>query len=229
MEVKKNPKADLEKQKLIFGLIGLTLTLAIVFSIINWTTYDSSEVELATTDDVDIEEEIIPITRMKEPPPPPPPPPPPKPQPTEVLEIVEDDVEVEETVVIDAETDEEEEIVFEEPEVEIVEEEEEEIFVVVEDPPQFPGGQGALLKYVANNIKYPAIARENDIQGVVYVRFVVTKKGEVGEVQIGRGVHPSLDEEAIRVVKTLPKWTPGKQRGKPVSVWFTLPIRFKLS
>lgn len=104
----------------------------------------------------------------------------------------------------------------------------EEIFTIVEESPEFPGGQAALQQYINTHIEYPALAKESEIQGKVILRFVVKGNGEVGEVQILRGVDPLLDAEAIRVVKTLPKWNPGKQRGQPVSVWFSLPINFAL-
>ena len=94
--------------------------------------------------------------------------------------------------------------------------------------PQFPGGEAELMKYVANHIKYPTMAAENNIQGRVVVKFVVKKDGSVGEVQVLRGKDPDLDKEAVRVVRTLPKFIPGKMNGQAVSVWFTLPINFKL-
>jgi len=108
------------------------------------------------------------------------------------------------------------------------EQKEEEVFVVVEEMPEFPGGVIALRQYLANAVKYPVIAQENGIQGKVYVNFVVNKDGSVSNAKIARGVDPSLDAEALRVVSTLPKWRPGKQRGAPVRVSYTVPISFKL-
>ncbi len=102
------------------------------------------------------------------------------------------------------------------------------VFDVVEQKPQFPGGDAALLKYVAEHIRYPAMAQENNIQGRVVVQFVVTKTGSVGEVKVVRGKDPDLDKEAVRVVKSLPKFVPGKMNGHAVNVWYTLPIQFKL-
>jgi TonB family protein len=104
----------------------------------------------------------------------------------------------------------------------------EEIFFIVEDMPEFPGGELALRKYIANAIKYPVIAQENGIQGKVYVTFVVSKDGSVANAKIARGVDPSLDQEALRVVNALPKWKPGMQKGKAVSVSYTVPINFVL-
>lgn len=104
----------------------------------------------------------------------------------------------------------------------------EEIFQAVEQMPQFPGGEAELLKYISSHIKYPTMAAENNIQGRVVVKFVVQKDGNVGEVVVLRGKDPDLDKEAVRVVKTLPKFIPGKMNGQAVSVWYTLPINFKL-
>ena len=104
----------------------------------------------------------------------------------------------------------------------------EEIFTAVEQMPQFPGGEAELLKYISTHIKYPTMAAENNIQGRVVVKFVVKKDGQVGEVVVVRGKDPDLDKEAQRVVKTLPNFIPGKMNGQAVSVWYTLPINFKL-
>lgn len=117
------------------------------------------------------------------------------------------------------------EIIVEEKKPEPVKEE---VFTTVEQMPQFPGGEAELLKYVATHIKYPTMAAENNIQGRVVVKFVVKKDGNVGDVVVLRGKDPDLDREAVRVVKTLPKFIPGKMNGQAVSVWYTLPINFKL-
>lgn len=104
----------------------------------------------------------------------------------------------------------------------------EEIFKSAEQMPQFPGGDAALMKYINSHIHYPAAAEENNIQGRVVVQFVVEKDGSVGQVKVARSVDRSLDNEAVRVVKSLPKFIPGKQNGQPVRVWYTLPVTFKL-
>jgi TonB family protein len=104
----------------------------------------------------------------------------------------------------------------------------EQIFFIVEEMPEFPGGESELRKFIANNIKYPEVAQQNGIQGRVYVTFVVDKNGEVANARIARGVDPELDREALRVVNSLPQWTPGKQRGKEVNVSYTVPINFAL-
>ena len=171
----------------------------------------------------DIEEEIIPITEMNNPPPPPPPPPPPAPE----IEIVEDDVEIEEEVeIMDVEAD--QETIIEE----VIEEEEEagpDFFTIVEDMPNYPGGDAALLGYINKSVEYPPIAKENGITGVVYVSYIVDKTGNVTDVKVVRGADPFLDKEAVRVVKTIKGYKPGKQRGKPVPVQFTIPIRYVLN
>jgi len=105
---------------------------------------------------------------------------------------------------------------------------EDEIFVVVENMPEFPGGELALRKFIAQAIKYPTIAQENGIQGKVFVNFVVDKDGSISNAKIARGVDPSIDKEALRVIMTLPKWKPGMQRGKAVRVSYTVPISFQL-
>ena len=140
----------------------------------------------------------------------------------EVIEIVEDDVIIEYEIEIeDTESDEDEVI-------EIIEEDDDEFFIVVENMPIFPGGDLGLMKYIQKNVKYPAIAKEYNITGKVYVSFIVDKLGSVTNVKIVRGVDENLDAEAIRVIKSLPKYKPGKQRGKAVRVMFTIPINFKL-
>ena len=217
MEPKKNPEISLEKKKGLFFQIGLVITLVIVLVAFEWKSYEKVEYNLGQLNLDDMEEEIIPITKQEEKPPPPPPPPP------EVIEIIEDDEEIEkEAEVDDTESD-------EDVEIEIEEESDEEFFMVVENMPEFPGGDLGLMKYIQKNVKYPAIAKEYNITGKVYVSFIVDKSGSVTNVKIVRGVDKNLDAEAMRVVKSLPKYKPGKQRGKSVRVMFTIPINFTLN
>ncbi|HRC95011.1 MAG TPA: energy transducer TonB, partial [Tenuifilaceae bacterium] len=143
-----------------------------------------------------------------------------KPEEQSKLMIAEEAVET----VVDQEVVE----VVEAPKEEVEYEAPAEIFVAVEEMPSFPGGDAELFKFIYENVKYPDIAMENNIQGKVIVRFCVTYKGTVDHVSVLRGVDPTLDEEAIRVIKMLPKWKPGKQGGKPVNVWYTVPISFQL-
>ena len=217
MELKKNPEISLEKKKGLFFQIGLVLSLVIVLVAFEWKNYEKLEYNLGQLNLDDMEEEIIPITKQELKPPPPPPPPP------EVIEIIEDDDEIEDELEIeDTESDEDEEI-------EIEEEDDEEFFMVVENMPEFPGGDLGLMKYIQKHVKYPAIAKEYNITGKVYVSFIVDKSGSVTNAKIVRGVDKNLDAEALRVVKSLPKYKPGKQRGKAVRVMFTIPINFTLN
>jgi protein TonB len=170
------------------------------------------------------------------PPPPPPPPPQDVVQQAYVAPVVVDSVKPEEASqlmsadqaqveVKDAEVVEEVAVVAEEVQEDV---DAAEPFIVVEEMPMFPGGEKALLDYIALNTQYPEVAKENNIQGKVIVRFCVTSKGGVDKVEILKSVDPELDKEAIRVVKTLPAFKPGKQGGKPVPVWYMVPINFTL-
>ena len=158
------------------------------------------------------------------------PPPPQAVTQAEVLNIVEDDAEIEETTI--ASTEDQAEFVEITDDVPIVVEEpeqEEQIFQVVEERPQFPGGDAELMKYLQKNIKYPTICQEQGIQGRVIVQFVVNTDGSIVDPQVIKPVNPHLDKEALRVISTMPKWSPGKQRGKAVRVRFTVPVTFRLS
>ena len=228
MDLKKSQKADLENKKNLFFMLGLVIALGVTLLAFEWNSKPSKAESLGSIQTQEVEEEIIPITREQEIKPPPPPPPP---KVVEVLNIVDDDVEIEDELEIeDSEAD--DETVIDVAPVVVAEEEEEEetaeVFFIVEDMPEFPGGDLALRKYIANAVKYPVIAQENGIQGKVYVTFVVGKDGSINNAQVARGVDPSLDKEALRVVNSLPKWKPGKQRGKPVNVSYTVPINFVL-
>ena len=154
------------------------------------------------------------------PPPPPPPPPPYPPPPPDLIEIIEDEVEIEEEIVVN-DVDDEYDL--------DLEEDVDEVYRVVEQMPQFPGGDVALMKYIGKNVRYPFRAKEYGIEGKVYVTFIINKEGKVTNVEVIRGVDPDLDKEAKRVIESLPKFTPGKQRGKAVRVQFTIPINFKLN
>ncbi len=228
MELKKNPKADLEKSKSIFFLIGLAVALAVVLVAFSVSSTKAVVEELERVEEVNFEDEVVQQTRQEKPPEATPPPPPQ--QVVEVLNIVDDKQDIdEEFVPQDAEATEETEVeiptaVIEEKKEEV----EEEIFMVVEKMPEFPGGDLGLRKYIATHVKYPNVARESGIEGKVYLRFCVTSTGAVKKVSVLRSVDPLLDKEAVRVIKSLPKWTPGEQRGQKVSVWYTVPINFQL-
>jgi protein TonB len=229
MELKKNPKVDLEKKKLLFTEIGLLLALAFVLLAFEWTSTGGVKTDLAGTQDVAMEEEMIPITQPEEIKPPPPPPQ--QVQVPEIINIVEDDVDLDDDMdLFDTEFNEDVAVnIIEFNDEEEEEVEEEEIFVIVEDMPGFGGGDNNKFReYIAKNLKYPDIAAENGIQGRVFVAFVVEPDGRVSNVRVVRGVDPALDKEAVRVVQSSPKWKPGMQRGKPVRVSFTFPIIFVL-
>ncbi len=209
---------------MLFTQIGLVFALAVVLLAFEWKSFEKQEYDLASRAVDDTPEEMIEITQHEKPPPPPAPP-----VQTTVIEIVEDDMEIEDDIEIDVEDDQETEVQEYIPVAEEEEEAEEVIFTVVESMPDFPGGDAARIKYLNENIKYPQMARESGIQGRVFVTFVVEKDGNVTDVRVLRGIGGGCDEEAVRVIKNMPKWNPGKQRGKSVRVQFNMPILFKLN
>jgi protein TonB len=225
MQLKKSPKASLEDKKLTYVLMGLVLVLSICYVAFEWTEKEVTKYEVTDTDFFFEEEIDIQQTSQETPPPPPPP----AVQEVEVLNVVEDDVETE-SIEINTEDDKDVEVVIAPPvEAPVEEEEEEEIFMVVETMPEFPGGQQEMMKYIGTNIKYPVIAQENGIQGRVICQFVVEKDGKVTDIKVVRSSgDESLDEEAVRLINSMPKWKPGKQRGKPVRVKYTVPVNFRL-
>ena len=225
MEVKKTEKANIEGNKSIFTLFGMIVTLSLVWFAFEYKTYDKQAIEIMRNVTLDDEEDVILQTERIEPPPPPPPP-----QQTTVIEIVEDDIEVEDDLDIDIETDDddviEEQVVEDEDETDGAEDE---IFVFVEDQPGYPGGDEARLKYLSKAIVYPEMAKESGIQGTVYVTFVVEKNGTISNVKVLRGIGGGCDEAAINAIKGMPKWKPGKQRGRAVRAQFNMPVRFILA
>lgn len=228
MEIKKSQKADLEGKRGVFFEVGLALALAILLFAFEWKTSTEQVGQFQTVAEEPIEDEIIPITQqmLK-----PPPPPPPAPKLTDLIDIVEDDTDIDEDLeILDAEDQSENQVVEDFSDIGEygnVDTGETEIFMVVEDMPSFPGGN--VQKWIAKNVKYPVLAMENGIQGKVFIQFVIEKDGSITDVKVVRGVDSSLDKEAVRVVSSMPKWKPGKQRGKPVRVSYTLPINFQLS
>ncbi|MDX1684106.1 MAG: energy transducer TonB [Saprospiraceae bacterium] len=242
----KYPDVDILNMSGSFWQIGLLLSLGLILLAFNWTSYDD---EIFIPEDaLFLEEEIeIEPPRTAEPPPPPPPPPPP------VIEEVPDEEMIEEEPEFLDQDIEEETILEPEPIEETPppppppppKEEPEEIFRIVEQMPRFPGcenkgskaekdqcAQQKLLEFIYANIKYPAIARENGVEGTVVVQFVVEKNGKVTDVNVVRDIGAGCGEEAKRVVNLMnsegKRWTPGKQRGRPVRVQFTLPVKFQL-
>ena len=227
MEIKKTPKADLENKKSTWLLVGYVIVLAFMFIAFEWTKRDIKIDTSQAITDLVFEEEIIPITEQPEQVAPPPPE---APSIAETLTIVDDDADVEETTIATSEeTNQAVEIKYVPVAVEEEEPEEQTIFEVVEQMPEFPnGGMAGLMQYLSKNIKYPTIAQENGTQGRVIIQFVVERDGTISDVRVARGVDPYLDKEAVRVVKSMPKWIPGKQNGKAVRVKFTVPVMFRL-
>ncbi len=227
MQIKKSEKASLEGNKLVYMLMGLVFVLSLCYVALEWTQKEVTTYDQPVDDFGLVEEELDEIQQTQQETPPPPPPP--AVQEVEVLNVVEDNVETE-SIEVTSEDDKDVEIEVAPP-VEVVEEEEPEdvIFVVVESMPEFPGGPQAMYKFLGENIKYPVIAQENGIQGRVVCQFTVNKDGSLVDIEVVRsGGDASLDKEAVRVIKSMPKWKAGKQRGKPVRVKYTLPVNFKL-
>ncbi|HOW31335.1 MAG TPA: energy transducer TonB [Bacteroidales bacterium] len=230
MELKKSEKADLEGKKTVFLQLGLIVALAITLVAFEYRSYDKLEVSgFGDSKFVDVPEEMVQITQQQNTPPPPAPP-----ATTTVINIVNNDAIVDDDFKIDAEADDNtqmEDYVAPKVTTQVVEEEvsEVEIFTVVEEAPSYPGGDEARIKFLQENIKYPQMARESGIAGTVYVTFVVERDGSVTDVKVMRGIGGGCDEEAIRVIKAMPKWNPGKQRSKPVRVQFNMPIKFTLA
>ena len=225
MEAKKNPQADLRRFAGLFFEIGLVVAFCAVLGAFSYTVQVRNFADFGSLSDVIDEMDLIPITHQTQVTPPPPPA---VPKVAEVIHIVEDTEPDDGIEIEDVEATQETAVAYVyRPEED--EEEEDIPFNIAEVMPQFPGGDAALQKYLATHVQYPAIARENNIQGKVYVQFVINKRGEVENVSAVRGTDASLIKEAIRVVESLPKWSPGLQHGKPVSVYYTVPIYFKLN
>lgn len=232
MEPKKNPKSDLTKNSILYFSIGLCLVLFLSWQLVELKTYDKSPIDIdALTINEDDDEEVPLTEQLKTPPPPPPPAAP------QIIEIVEDEEEVEETVIESTETTQEEVI----EDVEVLEEEVEVDvpFAIIEDVPLFPGCervakserrkcfQEKVQRHINKNFRYPEIAQEMGVQGRVYVQFVIDKDGSITSIRT-RGPDKNLEKEAHRIISKLPTMTPGKQRGRAVRVPFSIPITFRL-
>ena len=237
MKEKKNPLYNLENYKVIFFLIGLVIALSTVIWLFDLKFYEREMVFTEEDERIYSEDEIIPITKQKLPEAPPPPAP-------EVIEVVDDEIELEvELEMASTETDQSEAVEWETVDVSEEDEGSDEVlnFAVVERVPVFPGCENSrdnaerkacfqtkLIEHVSKNFKYPDMARELNLQGRIYVKFVVEKNGQVSNIEVLRGVDPMLDNEAVRVVNTLPRISPAEQRGKPVRMSFVLPIYAKM-
>ena len=228
MEIKKSEKANLESRKLLFVEIGLIISLAITYVAFEWTSKETKVSMLDDTNEIVLEEEIIPITQET---PPPPPAAPKIPVLSDQIDIVDDEIELEDDMFMNLEDDSSlgvEIMDYIEVEEEVVEEEAIPV-QLVEKKPSFQGGDAnTFSKWVNQRLVYPEIAKENGVQGRVTLQFTVEKDGTVTKVKVLRGVDPSLDKEAVRVVSSSPKWTPGKQRDRSVPVTYTFPVIFQL-
>jgi len=236
MESKKNPKADISRNASLYFAIGLALMVFLSYSTINWKVYDKSDIDIGLVSMDELDDEEIPLLEQVVPPPPPPPPP----APPEVIEIVEDEEEIEETVIESTETDQEEEIEIEDLDIEEVEEDIEVPFSVIENVPIFPGCDKGnnddrrqcmsqkITKFVQRKFNTD-LAGDLGLSGRqrISVIFKIDKTGNVVEVR-ARAPHPRLVKEAQRVITSLPKMKPGKQRGKAVTVQYSLPIIFQV-
>ncbi|MCH2198313.1 MAG: energy transducer TonB [Flavobacteriales bacterium] len=232
MESRKTDEANIEKSRMTWRVLGFAGALALILAALAWTSYDINVIREFDFDTDLLEDEEIPVNIVQ------PPPPPPPPQQTTVIEIVDDEEEIEEELEVeDLELDEDTEIEIIE---EVYEEEEEDDtpFMIVEHMPAMGDckklrgderhqcTQLEIIKFVTQNTKYPQIAKDAGIQGTVFVYFVVGKDGGVKDAKVLREVDPRLDKEALRVINMLPKFEPGEQRGKPVPVQYTIPVKF---
>lgn len=238
MQVKKNPKADLNRDSGLYFVIGLTIVLFLTWRALEYKSYDSVQEEIVQLIQVDDTNEEAPVTEQIRTAPPPPPPAAP-----EVIEVIEDTEEVEETIIESTEITQETVIseVVDASDIDVVEEEEEVVvpFAVIEEVPIFPGCEGLsraeqrecfqqkIQEHVAKNFQYPQTAQELGIQGKVFVLFKINNEGLVAGIQT-RGPDPLLEKEAKRIIASLPKMKPGRQRNKNVSVPYSIPIFFKL-
>ena len=228
MEVKKTPKASLENKRALFIEIGLIVALAVVYIAFNWTSKDVQVSTLEAENQVVQEEEIIPITQET---PPPPPEAPKIPVLSDQIDIVDDEIEVDNDFLSLEDSDDMgvEIMDYVENVQEEVVEEEAIPFQLVETKPKFQGGDpNAFSAWVNKHLEYPEVARENGVSGRVMLQFTVNPDGSVSDVKVLRGVDPALDNEAVRVVKSSPKWEPGRQRDRAVKVSYTFPVIFQL-
>lgn len=239
MELKKNPKADVGRRSMLFFQIGMVLMLFLAWQAIEWKTYDKVQSDFGKLEVGDDLMEEIPVTQQLTPPPPPPPPPPAP----EVIEVMEDEAEEEETIIESTEAKQDEKIVeIKEIKEEVVEEEIVDVpFAVIENVPVYPGCENertndAKKKCMSDKVaafinkKFNTdLANDLGLDGRqrIMVQFKIDKTGRVTDVR-ARAPHPRLEREAISVVQSLPNMTPGKQRGKPVGVLYSLPIIFDI-
>lgn len=219
MEPKKDPNIDLERRKAFFFFGGLLVSLGIVLIAFEWKTFEEKVVQDQKLDLSELEEEVVEPTEPEKPEQ--------KQQQTQEVEVVEEEEDIEDELDLgDMDIDEDSEFDFEDEGDEV---KEEKIFMAVQDEPTFPGGEREMQKYIQEHLRYPDMAKEMDVQGVVYITFVVWKDGSIRNIQVRKGIGAGCDKEAKRVVENMPSWQPGKQRGRAVPVQISIPIRFQLN
>ena len=225
MELKKTKKADLESKRSLFLQIGLVIALGAALVAFEWKTIRTNPGTLADNS-INVDDlELPPITTIKEPEMEKPKP---KPIVLEEIIIVDNNTELPDDI-LDISSESLENLAVTLQQIQVGEEDPDPIpFYSLEDKPEFPGGERALLTYLASSVKYPVIAAENGIQGTVILSFVISKTGKVEKVQVIRGVDTLIDREAIRVVSSMPNWKPGKQGTRYVAVSYQVPIKFTL-
>ncbi len=239
MRPKKNPKADLNRYSGLYFVIGLNLVLFATWRALEYKTYETSqEITVLMETPIDLKEDV-PITETFRSAPPPPPPAAP-----ELIEIVEDELEIEETIIESTETSQEaviEDAVLSVDDIDVGEEEEEITvpFAIIEDVPVFPGCESGtdaekracfqrkVQEHIRDNFSYPPMALEMGIEGKVYVQFIIDNTGLIQNIRT-RGPDRLLEQEATRIIASLPKMTPGKQRGRTVNVPYSIPVTFKI-
>ncbi len=223
MKTKKNERVNLDKKRNFFLLVGLIFSLGATLMAFEWKTDAKQIVSFSANWDTE-EVELIPITRVIEPP---------KPKVRipvvtqfDIIDEKEEDLDIPDINLLESEYT--EEAISNVPMDEEGDESEVIPWSTIQNKPEFKGGEEALMNFLSKNTKYPQISKENDSEGVVYIEFVVAKNGEVTDAKIKRGVDKYIDKEALRVVNIMPKWKPGSQRGKVVNVSYILPFRFKI-
>lgn len=226
MKSKKSSGASLENKRHLFFLLGLCLSLSVVLFAFEWKTAPVSTMDLGELAVAETDFYFVPPTAAENKTPP-------KPK-VEVPSfiLVDNKSDIDENVDI-FNSDPGEDVLFNPDDFvfqtkKTVKDDVEEIFVFVEFMPEFPGGDQALLKFLAKEVKYPVVAQENGIEGRVFVSFVIDETGSITDIHVIRGVDPALDSEALRVIRNMPKWKPGKQGGKTVKVRYNVPISFEL-
>ena len=228
MEIKKSPKADLEVNRSTYVLTGLVMAFAFMYIAFEWTETEVLRFE-SPRDLYDmVEFDLIPHAVA----PPPDIPPPQVPTATtvvvrEVFHVVDNSAKTTAVLTVTEEMD-DIPVVAPPTATNAAENPEEVVYISVEELPSFPGGNQARIDFINSMIKYPTVAQDAGIQGIVYVSFIVNRDGKIVDIQVPRGIHESLDNEVIRVIQLMPPWNPGKQRGKPVRTKIFLPVRFNL-